>query len=322
MRVLLANPPIQISLDNDTERYFIKAGSRWPHSIIGKKGEKITYPCFPFYLAYTAALLEKQQVEIQVLDAIAWGHGYQTFYKNVAKFSPDIIIQETSTPSFEIDLEIARELHKKYEICLVGPHATAFAEELIKLPFVDYILKGEYEYSSVQMVNTRRKGIYTCNPVTDLDDLPYPYRDKKIIHQYREYYRHKKLAFPQLWVYSSRGCAFHCDFCLWVHTMYNKKFTLRSPDKILAEVEDMISKYDFKYILFDDDCWNLGGDKRLMEIADGLHRIGLPWSILARLDTCPKETFKYLVDKGCVGLRLGVESLSQNLLNKTNKKLK
>jgi radical SAM superfamily enzyme YgiQ (UPF0313 family) len=104
--------------------------------------------------------------------------------------------------------------------------------------------------------------------------------------------------------------------------MFNKKLSLRNPQKIIDEVDDMARRYGFKHVYFDDDCWNIGPPERLMKIADGMHKIGLPWTINARLDLSSKETFRYFVDRGCVGLRLGVESLSQRLLDLTHKDLK
>lgn len=297
----------------------LKAIASFLDTVVNKR----RYVPYPAFMGYTVSYLQSQGVEAKFYDAIALGHSYRSFFEEVNRFKPEIIIQETSTPSFDIDIKLAKKLHEMgHEVCLVGPHATAFAEELIKLPFVDYVLQGEYEYSSLKMIKSHKKGVYRPERVVDLDSLPYPYRSWEYISSYREYCCKKDLDFPQLWIYGGRGCAFSCEFCLWVHTMFYKRFTLRKPENILTEVDSMLRKYNFKYILFDDDCWNLGGDERLLKIADGLKKFGVPWSIMGRLDTCDKETFKYLVDRGCVGFRLGVESLSQRLLNKTNKGLK
>lgn len=318
MKVVVANPPWIYRNNLFEKRYGVRAGSRWPGSSTKRWHEYVPYPVF---MGYAVSYLRSRNIDAVFYDAVAEHHQYKDFYKRIDYYKPDIVIQETATPSFEADIIIARELAKKYEVCLVGPHASVFSEELIKFPFISYILKGEYEYSSFEMVSTRRKGIYEPQRVFNLDDLPYPYRDADIVKLYKEPCCRKKLAYPQMWVYGSRGCAYECNFCLWVHTMYSRKLLLRDPDKILAEIEEGLARFGFKYIMFDDDCWNLGGDIRLMKLADGLQKIGIPWSVLGRMDTCSKELFRYIVDRGCVGIRLGVESLSQALLDKTNKKL-
>ena len=320
-RVLITNPPWIVETPSGRKRLGIRAGSRWPLTTADHY-KPTTYMPYPAFMGYATALLAGHGVDVRFYDAIASHDDYGAFYRRVDQFAPDIVIQETSTPSFNVDAEIARRLHDRCEVCLVGPHATAFAERLVEQSYVDYVLKGAYEHSALEMVRTRRKGVYEFSSLTNLDDLPYPYRDSEIIHHYRESVCRKKLAFPQLWVYGSRGCAFHCDFCLWVHTMYGRKVVLRDPARILDEVADMVRLYGVKYVLFDDDCWNLGGGERIAAIADGLHEIGLPWSMIGRLDTCNKDVFKYIVDRGCVGLRLGVESLSQRLLDRVDKRLK
>lgn len=281
------------------------------------------YIPYPAFMGYTVSYLISQGIEAGFYDAIALGHNEEKFFKTVRNFKPEIIIQETSTPSFNSDIQLAEKLHAQgFETCLVGPHATAMAEELIKLPFVNYILKGAYEYSSLEMVESRKKGIYKSKRIVNLDEFPYPYRGREYVNLYRDYCCKKNLEFPQLWIYGGRGCAFQCDFCLWVHTMYDRQLTLRKPNNILTETEEMLRKYNYRNIIFDDDCWNLGGGERLYEIAEGMKKFKIPWSIMGRLDTCSKETFKYLVDRGCTGFRLGVESLSQGLLDKSNKNLK
>lgn len=361
MKILITNPPWIFKESLFIKRFGVRAGSRWPFSgrfptvyariatfyenqvkrgpraIINateKLIRKVTSPSkgvskpFPYYspypgfMGYATSYLQSQGIEAIFYDAIAQCHDYSTFFRKVDEIKPDIVIQETSTPSFDVDMKIARELYKKYEVCLVGPHATAFAESLIELPFVSYVLKGAYEHSAMEMVKTRRKGVYELSRPVNLDDLPYPYRDEVIIHHYRDANCPTRFALPQLWVYASRGCAYHCDFCLWQHTMFNNKLVLRRPENILGEIDDQVRKFGFKHIYFDDDCWNLGDEKRMMEIADGMKEIGLPWTINARFDGCSKETFKYLVDRGCAGLRLGIESLSQSLLNRLNKGLR
>jgi len=322
MKVLITNPPWTFKQHGFLNRIGFRAGSRWPFSLPVFCDWRKSYRPYPGFMGYAASYLKSKGVDVKFYDAIGARDSYQIFFKKLDEFKPEIVIQETSAPTFDSDLEIAKKIRKKgCQLALVGPQATAFSQELIKLPFVDYVLEGAYEVSSSEMVKTKRKGVYESKFI-DLDHLPYPYRDKEVIHYYRDYNCSKNLAFPQLWVYASRGCVFACDFCLWIHTMFGKKYSLRSPGSILDEIEAMVSKYNFKHIYFDDDSWNIGPEYRLRQIAEGLKKIGLPWTIHARLDTSSKDSFKYFVDRGCSGLRVGVESLSQRLLDATNKGLK
>ncbi|MBU2044052.1 MAG: radical SAM protein [Candidatus Omnitrophica bacterium] len=323
MKVIITNPPWIFKQNKFLgKRVGFRAGSRWPLSLPNFRDWRKRYRPYPGFMGYATTYLQAKGISAKFYDAIGDRDNYKTFFKKIDSFRPDIVIQETSAPTFDIDLKVAEQIHNRgYEVCLVGPQATAFAEKLIELPFVDYVLRGAYELSSLEMAKSKIKGIYE-HQFIDFDQLPYPYRDENIIHNYRDYNCLRNLKFPQLWMYATRGCVAKCNFCLWVHTMFNRRLSLRKAQGVLDEADNMITKYNFKHIYFDDDCWNIGPEERLIEIADGLGKIGIPWTIHARLDTSTKEMFKYFVDKGCSGFRIGVESLSQRLLDAVNKNLK
>ena len=59
MKIFLANPACRINIGNGTEKYFVRAGSRWPFSTVKKTTDSPDYIPFPFFLAYTASLLKK-----------------------------------------------------------------------------------------------------------------------------------------------------------------------------------------------------------------------------------------------------------------------
>ena len=73
-------------------------------------------------------------------------------------------------------------------------------------------------------------------------------------------------------------------------------------------------------IFFDDDTWNLG-PARIEALCRGLKEIGLPWTMMGRIDTTERPLFDLMVDSGCVGMRFGVESFNQRLLDNTKKHL-
>ncbi len=49
--------------------------------------------------------------------------------------------------------------------------------------------------------------------------------------------------------------------------------------------------------------------------------MGLPWSFMGRIDTSSREQIEMFVDSGCVGMRFGIESFHQRLLDAVNKRL-
>jgi radical SAM superfamily enzyme YgiQ (UPF0313 family) len=73
-------------------------------------------------------------------------------------------------------------------------------------------------------------------------------------------------------------------------------------------------------IFFDDDTWNLG-KRRVQALCAGLADIGLPWTMMGRIDTTGQDLFDGMVASGCVGMRFGIESFNQRLLDNTKKNL-
>jgi len=233
--------------------------------------------------------------------------------------NPTIVVIETSTPTIDIDLIMARRCAQVSEVALSGPHASIFAEDLIKLPYISYVLKGECELTSFDMWSSRREGIYECRPIEDIDAAPYPYRDPDVINNYWDP-SPVPTPRPQLQVYASRGCPFKCTYCMWPKVMYNREYRTRSPKSVADEIRYCISTFGSKSILFDDDTFNMGTE-RISALCDELARIGLPWTMMGRLDTSPEWLFDKMVDSGCAGMRFGVETFSGKIQKNIKKGL-
>jgi radical SAM superfamily enzyme YgiQ (UPF0313 family) len=64
------------------------------------------------------------------------------------------------------------------------------------------------------------------------------------------------------------------------------------------------------------------GDKHTIGIAEAMNRIGLPWSAMCRADTVKLSTWDAMKDAGCFGVKIGMESGSQQVIDQiVNKKL-
>ena len=295
-------------------RYGVRAGSRWPWTMDRPHGG----PPYPFIMGYAAAYLKTNGFDVNIIDAVAeCQYSYNAFLDDVRKESADIVVVECSTPTIAIDLWIAKKISMFNKVALAGPHLTSKASEIQKEhSYITFLLKGEYIKSSLEMATVLRPGIYESEVVADLDAIPFPFRDYPAATKY--YDPTMPTARPQLQIYGSKGCPFKCTFCLWPQTMYQGKVSLRNPEKIAREIKECIQKYGFKSIFFDDDTFNLG-TSRISKLCDYLKDIGLPWTMLGRLDCSPDWLYDKMVDSGCVGMRFGVETFDLNVL-KTIKK--
>ena len=328
LKVLISNPPWP------GPGYGARSDVRWPH----KRSDK--YLEYPIYLAYAVAVLEEQGVNVEFIDGVAEEHSTQAFVDAVKKIDPRIIFMECSTPSINHDLFTAKKLKEELKdifIVLIGPHPTYFHKEILTdNEFIDAIVRGEFEYTirdlsltllkegelkEVKGVSYRDKNNIRVNDdrplIQNLDDLPFPARDKVKSDSYREAVFTGKRCTT---IVSSRGCPYHCVFCLWPRTMYGRKFRARSAGNVVDEVEHVVEKYGVDEIYFDDDCFTLD-KKRAMTICKEIQKrdIKINWMCQCRVDNVDEELLKEMKKAGCHYIKYGVESGSQRILDAMKK---
>lgn len=298
--------------------YGNRAGSRWPEMFESDIGLSWNYP---FIMALTTSFLRSNGYTADMIDCVAEHcHSYRKFFKRVKKYNADIVIIETSTPTIDIDLFCAKKISCFTKVALSGPHITDDTiNTLIKEnPYVDFWLKGEYIKSSLSMVKTLRKGIYEIEPIEDINKLPFMARDFLGFDSY--YDMTVNTDKPQLFMFGSKGCPFNCTYCLWPATMYKRTSMYRTPENIIEEIKQNLSLHKYNSIYFDDDTWNVGTE-RISKLCDMLKEIGLPWSMMGRLDCSPDWLFDKMVECGCKGMRFGIETFNVEVLKNINKKL-
>ncbi|PJA01601.1 B12-binding domain-containing radical SAM protein [bacterium (Candidatus Gribaldobacteria) CG_4_10_14_0_2_um_filter_41_16] len=326
MKTLIINPP--------AETGFERSG-RWPSKSTGGACQE------PLFLAYAAAVLEKNNLDVELIDCRP---EYISLEELLKKATPGVglIVIQTSTPSIDLDLVSARALKEKNNnilIALVGPHPAVFDREILAEHFyVDIIIRGEYDYTIRDLAReielrsnfkeikgiTYRRGSEiirneSAEPIANLDELPYPARHFLPLDKYFE---PLFVGRPTLRLISSRGCPFHCTFCAWPQMMYGHAFRARNPIKVADEIEFMKKEYKIKEYYFDDDTFTIDA-RRVNAICDEIIRrkINLPFECLARVNTVTPELLKKMKLAGCRVIRYGVESASPDILKNINKQI-
>jgi anaerobic magnesium-protoporphyrin IX monomethyl ester cyclase len=338
MKILLANLPWE-----KNGNWGVRAGSRWPH--IKNKAEGDYLP-FPFFLAYAAALLKKNDFEVLLVDAIAEKMPGNVFLAKVWNFNPDLFVAETSTVSLEHDLLLLQRINKDIPIAICGPDINIREPEfLIKNPYIKYVLKGEYEFILLDLVkhlvtgsdlkevkglifldDTGRLSLNEDRPlVKNLDDFAWPLREGLPMYKYLD--APGCLPTPSVQMMASRGCPYTCSFCLWPHVMYpGNAYRTRSPKDVVDEMEFVVKQYKFKSVYFDDDTFNVG-KQRVLEICREINqrnnqqRLNVPWAIMARADIMDEEILVNLKKANLYSIKYGIESASQHILDKSKKNL-
>jgi len=253
---------------------------------------------------------------------------------------------EISSASLNTDLRILEKtramLGDAARIVLGGAHfglsEPAFLTDHAQ---ADFTLSGEYEFNLLHLLAHLRQGSspeqvpglgFRRADATaavnapgkleqDLDAFPWPAREFLPMERYCD--RPGGIPAPSLQVIASRGCPFGCIFCAWPQLMYGgNSYRARSPKDVVDEIEDCVRRYGFKSFYFDDDTFNIG-KKRVLALAREIkdRALNLPWAIMARADQMDREILTALKDAGLAALKYGVESGSQDLLNRACKGL-
>lgn len=340
MSILFSNPPwwegkeSRGFLRKKRWRRGVRAGSRWPFTYLGRctpdNARAHDYIPYPFFLGYattyTADKIGKDKVFFR--DSIALSESYNSFYKYLDSIHSKIeyFLIESATPSWDHDYNLIKEIKKKYpnlKIVLAGPISTS--DEKWDSDIVHAVLKGEYEKNIIKVLEGQT-GLINHDLLTkdEMNDAPIPYYDDMI---YDKYFDGNPIPmnvlYPQAHIWSSRGCPFKCIFCVWPAAMTGNdptgdgKRSVRqyTPDYIDNLLTELTGRYKFKAIYFDDDTFNIG-NRHTENMSALMGKFKTPWFAMCRADTSKKETWKKMADSGCKGVKIGVESGSQLVVDK------
>ncbi len=344
MNILLTNPPSEID-----GKVFKRAGVRWP--AVGRRYKDVRDPSryvpFPFFLAYTAAILREKGFNVSVIDAAALQMPEDHFFSEIKSRKPDIIVSETSTPTINLDLKYAKIMKDLTEslILLTGPHASVFPQDMLKHDYVDYVAIGEYELTVTEVIEKLDLGkslngikglafkddgkinVNEKRPLIDpLDQLPYPARDlfpidtDPDIGLYWDGMAGRN--YPAIKLQTSRGCPFHCNYCLWTQVIYPGKYREFSSKRVVDEMEYVIEHFGAKMIYFDDDTFTASKD-HVFNICRELkeRRIEVPWAAMCDAIVTTREMIKEMSESGCTTTMFGLESADPSVLKRIGKPL-
>ena len=118
-------------------------------------------------------------------------------------------------------------------------------------------------------------------------------------------------------VVTSRGCPSACDFCS-VHNMFGRVIRHVAVPRVLEDIEQSGSRH----VMFLDD--NIVGDQGYAEkLFDGLRGRGISWVGQASISFVHNERLlEKAAASGCKGLFIGLESVSEQKMEKLRKSLK
>lgn len=301
---------------------------------------------YPLWLIYAAAVCEKDGFDIRFLDAPAAPLNEQQAMEIILREGAGtaLFVISTSTPSIYSDIAFAEKIKEQYPnavFLLVGTHPSALPEETLNISDkIDAVARKEFDYivrdmaralrdgqgiEGVQGITYRKDGKIVANPdmpyITDLDEIPFAAKFIKEHLNERDYF-FAAASYPEIQLFTGRGCMAHCNFCVYPQTMHGHAYRLRSPENVVAEFQYIADNFpDVKEVVIEDDTFT-AKKERVLEICKllierGLHK-RLKWLCNARVNL-DYETMKAMKAAGCHLIIPGIESGSQQILNNIKK---
>ncbi len=262
--------------------------------------------------------------------------------RKIREYGPDVITYSVMTGIHRQIFDLNRFLKARMDFFALmgGPHPT-FVKDCVRQPEIDAICVGEGEGAIVDLLDALEAGAewrgianlawadeegeLHVNPlrplVHDLDALGFP--DRSLVYDAQPLYRDS----PRKVFVTQRGCPMSCSFCFhhaWRGKVYQTRNSLyvrkRSVDSVIAEVQDVRSRYPLRFVHFVDDIFNLRGDW-LAEFCERWPReVGLPFDVILMANMTREEHIRQLKHAGCIYARVAFEAASDYVRNTVFKK--
>jgi len=319
MKTLLLNPPSYSGFDGG-------AGSRY------QARREIRSFWYPTWLAQPAALIPGSKL----VDAPPHQVSVEAALDLAATY--ELVIVHTSTPSLASNMRFAEALKRRQPattIGFVGAHVAVLPEETLRAcPAIDFVARREFDFTLAEIAAgqplaevagisywDRDRDAVVHQPerplLANMDELPFVvnvyHRDLAIRNYYIGYLKH-----PYVSLYTGRGCASRCTFCLWPQTVGGHLYRQRSAEHVYEEMKLAQTLFpEAKEFFFDDDTFT-DNRPRAEDIARRLKTLGITWSCNAKANV-PYATLKVLRECGLRLFVVGFESGNQQILNNVRK---
>jgi anaerobic magnesium-protoporphyrin IX monomethyl ester cyclase len=296
----------------------------------------------PLGMLYIAAYLKENGVEVSITDEAPQGYSLKDTVDWVKKEDPDLVGFSTLSSSCRKAALIAENVKKENPnvLTVFGNFFATFNAEriLTKYPFVDFIVRGEGEHTSLELakclekngdlkkvlgINFRNGDKIVSTPdrplIKDVDSLPFPDREMLPV----EYHNTTAgiVVAPKKFsgFVSSRGCVFQCRFC-GCRRLARNLWRSRSVENIMEELH-LLSSQGYKQFLFVDDNFTLN-PKRVIKLCQRLkkEKVDIEFFAEGRVDNCPRDMLQEMVRADCRMIYFGIENGTQRILDYYDKR--
>jgi len=270
------------------------------------------------------------------------GHDYwNQIAQNIVSTEPEIIAISSMSQQITAVNIVTKHLKNilpKIPIVLGGVHATALPNEtMLELPAIDYIIAGEGEYRLLQLCECIRKneldkisyidslfsrdngavrGKYTAAFIENLDKLPFPDRT---LGKSKDYRLSSLNSIP---IVPGRGCPYNCTFCA-SNIVWKRRARFRTAENVIAEIMEIAEQTGSNRFAFvvDTMITNKQTFFKFCELIQQVNNRKFAFSMNSRVNEVDDEVFEAMRKSGIDSIAFGIESGSQQILDRINKNI-
>ncbi len=232
----------------------------------------------------------------------------------------DVVGISCQTVSLKACNHVADTVKSEYPetVIVTGGHHPV-PQEL--LTFSDYVVRGEGEitffellrsiegtFTPVSGVTSHRKDT-PDRPPADLSTLAPP--DYNCINL-KDYHPHEGA------IVTSRGCPYHCIFCV---SPFGHTWRGRTPLQVVKEVEELLNN-GARVLHIMDDLFTFDRN-RVLAISEGFNMLSVEWDLPngTRADMVDQDMLNTMAESGCTRILYGIESGVNSILQVINKQI-
>ncbi|MBF0345641.1 MAG: cobalamin-dependent protein [Nitrospirae bacterium] len=302
-------------------------------------GETPKTAIFPLSLACLKAALKEH--EVRVFDANLYYEPHQKLTQLLRGFSPDVVaisLRNIDSTNKLKSVFYYAYLKETLDVIKAGTDAkvvaggagfSIFAREImVDEPRLDYGVFLEGENVLPQLIDNLnephlvpsvfyRKDAQVCytfsGAVPDFDTLPLPDRSEMTIELYSD---------GAVGVETKRGCPLGCVYCVYGF-LNGKRLRLRSPGKVVDDIQHLVDDFGVKRITFVDSIFNMPLE-HAEDICDELidRRIEVKWSAWFTEKGLTRQFVDLAVEAGCSNIIFSPDGFSNDCLRQLGKNIK
>ena len=295
----------------------------------------IAIPRPPHELLIMATVAERSGAVVHIRDYPIERKTNSDLARDVVALTPDITVINATIPTLSDDIACAVQIKTIRPDTLIilrcGMIEPIAAEVMQAHTALDIVCYNESDFLLQDILHKERAAIPgivyrdAAGQTVKTERRPYgepldalPIVNRNLIHNER--YVRPDTNKPLGMIEVSRGCPFSCIFCL-TQANYGAKHRRRSVPSVITEIETCIRDHGIYDFHFKSDLFSF--DKKWVEeLCEAIITRGLPirWFANSRVDTVDDTLCMLMKKAGCFALSFGVESGSQMILDKIDKR--